>query len=87
MQASAALAEGTPVEVTRYGRPIHVLLSQEQFALVAPLLELMQEGVRVSPELLMSKEDIALARELAEDREPSAAEERQIEALLADAAE
>ncbi len=72
--------------VTRYGQPIHVVLSQEQFALVAPLLELLEQGVAVAAELLMTEEDLALTRELAEDREPTEAEERQIEALHVESA-
>lgn len=80
--ASDALAEGTPVAVTRYGEPVHVVLSQDQFARVAPLLELLDEGATVSPEMLMSREDIALERELADDRESPEAEEEQIHELL-----
>jgi hypothetical protein len=71
--------------VTRYGRRQHVLLTNEQFELVAPLLELLEQGAAVSPELLMTSQDIELARDLAEDREPSAAENAQIDVLLSDA--
>jgi PHD/YefM family antitoxin component YafN of YafNO toxin-antitoxin module len=81
-QAIEALAHGQPVAVTRYGRPVHVVLSQEQFAWVAPLLELLSEGANVSPELLMSKEDIELLHDLAEDREPAPAEEEQIAEIV-----
>jgi PHD/YefM family antitoxin component YafN of YafNO toxin-antitoxin module len=80
--AVEALTRGRPVAVTRYGRPVHVVLSQEQFARVAPLLELLNEGAEVSPELLMSSEDIELMHDLAEDREPSKAEEDQIAELV-----
>lgn len=82
--AVEALAAHRPVAVTRYGRRQHVLLTNEQFELVAPLLELLEEGVAVSPELLMTVQDIALERDLAEDREPSPAENAQIDALLSD---
>lgn len=84
-QAIEALAAHVPVAVTRYGRRQHVVLAEEQFRLVAPLLELLEEGVAVSPELLMAREDIELERDLARDREPSDAENAQIEALLAEA--
>ncbi|HVS28762.1 MAG TPA: hypothetical protein VHE14_04370 [Solirubrobacteraceae bacterium] len=82
-EAVEALTHGTPVAVTRYGQPVHVVLSQKQFASVAPLLELLNEGANVSPELLMTQEDIVLMRDLAEDREPSEAEEEQIDELVA----
>ena len=81
------LNEGNPVSVTRYGKPAHVLLSQQQFALVAPFLELLQEGVMISPEFRMTKDDIALDRELASDREPSEGEEDQIAELLSELSE
>lgn len=84
-QAVEALAAHVPVAVTRYGHRQHVVLSEEQFRLVAPLLELLEEGVAVSPELLMTREDIGLERDLDRDREPSEAENAQIEALLAEA--
>jgi PHD/YefM family antitoxin component YafN of YafNO toxin-antitoxin module len=77
-EAVEALTHGKPVAVTRYGQPVHVVLSQAQFAWVAPLLELLSEGANVSSELLMSNEDIELMRDLAEDREPAQAEEEQI---------
>ena len=83
-EAIEALADGKPVAVTRYGQPVHVVLSQEQFAQVAPLLELLHEGDTVSPELLMSREDIDLMRDLAEDREPAEAEEEQIAEIVAE---
>jgi hypothetical protein len=83
--AVEALSAHRAVAVTRYGRRQHVLLTNEQFELVAPLLELLEEGAAVSPELLMTAQDIALERDLAGDREPSAAENAQIDALLSDA--
>jgi PHD/YefM family antitoxin component YafN of YafNO toxin-antitoxin module len=83
-QAIEALAAHRPVAVTRYGRRLHVVLSEEQFALVEPLLELLQEGAAVSPELLRSREDIELERALAEDREPAEAENAQVASLLAE---
>lgn len=81
-EAVEALAQGRPVSVTRYGHPQHVVLSRAQYALVAPLLELLQEGANVSPELLMTKDDVELMRQLAEDPEPTEAERLQIEQLL-----
>jgi hypothetical protein len=84
-RAIEALAAHTPVAVTRYGRRLHVVLSEEQFSLVEPMLELLQEGTAVSPELLRSSEDIELEQALAEDREPAEAENAQIASLLAEA--
>lgn len=81
-EAVEALSAGTPVAVTRYGRPAQVVLSYEQFASIAPFLELLHEGALVSPEYLRSDADLALERELAEDREPTAEEEEQIAELL-----
>lgn len=46
------------------------------------LRELLEQGVRVPAELLMTTEDIALERALAEDREPSVAEEALVESAL-----
>jgi hypothetical protein len=83
-EATEALAEGVPVAVTRYGSPTHVLLSEEQFGLVEPLLEMLQKGAAVSPELLMSENDIELMSDLANDREPAEAEAAQLEQLIAD---
>lgn len=82
-EAAEALAEGTPVAVTRYGSPTHVMLSEEQFSLVEPLLEMLQKGAVVSPELLMSENDIELMNDLANDREPAEAEAAQLENLIA----
>ena len=81
-RALDALERDGAVAVTHYGRRRHVVLTDERFALVAPLLELLEQGARVPAELLMTTEDIALERALAEDREPSAAEEALIEAAL-----
>jgi hypothetical protein len=83
-RAVEALAAHRPVAVTRYGRRLHVVLTEEQFARVEPLLELLEEGSTVSPELLRTKEDIVLERALAEDREPAEAENAQIASLLAE---
>lgn len=82
-EAVKALNEGTPVAVTRYGSTAHVLLSVEQFRLVEPLLELFASGTTVSPELLMTEQDIELMRDLANDHEPSAAEAEQLDELIA----
>jgi PHD/YefM family antitoxin component YafN of YafNO toxin-antitoxin module len=84
-RAIEALAEHRPVAVTRYGRRQHVLLSEEQFSLVAPLLEVLQDGTAISPEMLMTSEDIELLRDLDEDLEPTPEEEAQIAQLLAEA--
>lgn len=83
-EAVAALEEHGVVAVTHYGRRRHVILADEDFALVEPLLELLREGTEVPAEMLMTKEDIALERALAEDREPSPGEEELIEAVLAE---
>jgi PHD/YefM family antitoxin component YafN of YafNO toxin-antitoxin module len=83
-RAVEALAEGRPVVITRYGRRQHVLLSEAQFALVEPLLDLLQEGVTVSPELLLTDADLELERELDRDDEPTDAENAQIAALLSE---
>jgi len=73
-RAAAALLDGTPVSVTRYGRRSHIVLTIEQFELIEPLLELLGEGVRIPAELLLTEADLELERLLAEDREPSAGE-------------
>lgn len=83
-RAVEALAAHRPVAVTRYGRRLHVLLTEEQFSLLEPLLELLQEGATVSPELLRSAEDIELERALGADREATEAENAQIASLLAE---
>jgi len=77
-----ALAERRPVAVNRYGKRLAVLLSEEQFDQVAPLLELLQEGAAVSPELLKTEDDLELERALAQDRLPADAEQEQIAELL-----
>jgi hypothetical protein len=82
-EAVSALDQHDVVAVTHYGRRRHVILSDEDFALVEPLLELLREGTAVPSEMLMTKEDIALERALAEDREPSPGEDDLIDALLA----
>ncbi|MEX0674744.1 MAG: hypothetical protein WD067_08210 [Gaiellaceae bacterium] len=83
-EAVAALEGRSVVAVTHYGRRRHVILSDEDFALVEPLLELLRDGADVPAEMLMTKEDIALERALAEDREPSPGEEELIEEILAE---
>ncbi len=83
-RALQALERREPVAVTHYGKRRHVVLAEEQFALVAPLLELLEEGASVPSELLMTEEDIALERALAADRRPDAAEDALVEAALAD---
>jgi hypothetical protein len=81
-EAARALDDHKAVAVTRYGKRLHVVLAEEQFALVEPLLELLADGADVSPELLRSTADLELERELAEDRDTPAAENEQIAELL-----
>lgn len=81
-EATEALAEGMAVAVTRYGSPTHVMLSEAQFSLVEPLLEMLQKGTTVSPEMLMSESDIELMNDLAGDREPAEAEAAQLDDLI-----
>jgi hypothetical protein len=80
-----ALANGRRVCINRYGRPTAYLLGGDQYALVAPLLDLIDRGVHVSHELLMSDDDIALASDLAEDRETTPEEQAVIDEMLAEA--
>jgi len=82
--ALEALERNEIVGVTHYGKRRLVCLSGEEFALVEPLLEILREGRPVPSELLMSTEDIALERALAEDRESAPAEDELIERALAD---
>ena len=82
-RAVEALDRQGVVAVTHYGRRRHVVLTDERFSLVAPLLELLEEGVGMPAELLMTTDDIALERTLAEDREPDPAEEQLIDTALA----
>ena len=84
-RAVEVLAAHRPVGVTRYGHRQHVILAEEQFVLIAPLLELLSEGAGVSPELLMTKEDIELLNDLAEEDEAGEAEAAQVAELLAEA--
>lgn len=81
-EATEALADGVPVAVTRYGHRTAVVLSEEQFRLVEPVLELLMKGATVSAEMLMTEADIALMRDLADDRLPAEAEQAQLEALI-----
>jgi PHD/YefM family antitoxin component YafN of YafNO toxin-antitoxin module len=81
-RALEALERDVPVVVTHYGRRRHVVLSEERFALVAPLLELLEAGASIPSELLLTEGDLELERALAEDRQPSAAEEEQIDDAL-----
>ncbi len=83
--AVKALDQHTVVAVTHYGRRRHVILSEEQFELISPLLELLAEDARVPFELLMSRDDALLERALAEDRDPSDGEEALIAAALDEA--
>lgn len=83
-RARKALEHGRRVCIKRYGHPTAYVLGGDQYALVAPLLDLMEAGVVVSHELLMSGEDMALARDLAEDRETTPGEEAAIAGLLAE---
>lgn len=82
-RANDVLDRGGRVQVKRYGRPSRVVLSWEKFALIAPLLDLIEAGAAISPEALMSQADIELARDLAEDREPTEAEDAAIAAMVA----
>ena len=81
-RALEALARREVVAVTHYGKRRHVLLSEEQFSLVAPLLELLEQGASIPSEMLMTDEDIELERALADDREPSEADDALIDSLL-----
>ena len=85
-EALEALDERSIVAVTHYGRRRHVILAEDDFALVEPLLELLLEGAALPAEMLMTKEDIALERALAEDREPASGEDDLIEAVLGERA-
>lgn len=81
-RAVEALDRQGVVAVTHYGRRRHVVLTDERFSLVAPLLELLEQGAGVPAELLMTEDDIDLERALAEDRATSPAEEQLIETAL-----
>src|SRR6187551_1370775 len=81
-EIASALADRRPVAVNRYGKRIAVLLSGDQFELVAPLLALLDDGRLVSPELLKTDEDFALERDLALDRLSTDEEDAQIIELL-----
>ncbi|MCC6223252.1 MAG: hypothetical protein IT201_07130 [Thermoleophilia bacterium] len=85
--ALEALERHEVVGVTHYGRRRLVCLSGEDFALVEPLLELLRLGRAVSSELLMTAEDIALERALADDREPAPAEDELIDLVLSGSGE
>lgn len=82
-EAREALDGGGRVLITRYGKPTSALLNIATYEMMAPLLDLIEEGAVVSPEMLMTKDDIALARDLADDTGTTPAEEQQIEELLA----
>lgn len=82
-EATEAVAEGTPVVVTRYGQRTLVMLSDREFSLVEPMLELLKKGVSVSPEMLMTEDDVELMRDLANDREPDEAERAVLDELIA----
>ena len=87
VSAREALDHGDRVLITRYGQPTTALLSYESYARVAPLLELMEQGAVISPELLMSQADIALMKDLAQDTENTPAEDALIEVMLTEQAE
>jgi len=80
--ALEAIGRHEVVGVTHYGKRRIVCLNEEDYVLVEPLLDLLKEGRPVPSELLMSSEDIALERALAEDREPAPAEDELIELAL-----
>ena len=80
--AVEALESGEAVAVARYGKRSAVLLSDEDFALVEPLLDLLKQGLAMPAEMTMTAGDIALEAELASDREPSAQEDELIERAL-----
>ncbi len=80
--AVQALERHDVVAVTHYGRRRHVVLSEDQFALIAPLLELLEEDARVPSELFMSNDDMRLERELAEDRASTEGENALIAAAI-----
>jgi PHD/YefM family antitoxin component YafN of YafNO toxin-antitoxin module len=82
--AAEALADERPVVVTRYGKRSHVVLTSDQFALVEPLLEFLEEGRTLPAELMMTNDDLALQKMLAEDREPSPGELALVDAVIAD---
>jgi len=84
-RAASALAEQETVAVTRYGRPSHFVVSAERFALLEPLLELLDGGMELPFELLLTTSDLELERLLAEDREPSSAEEALVAELVVEA--
>lgn len=83
-EATKALEGGRAVAVTRYGRRTAVLISGDQFDLVQPVLELLDKGVTLSPEMVMTEEDVALMKDLAGDREPAEAEVAQLEELISE---
>lgn len=81
-QANEALEQGDRVLITRYGKPTRAVLSYEAYQLVAPLLELIEAGATVSPEVLMSVDDVALSQDLAADDEVSDVEAAFIDELI-----
>src|SRR5688500_3968856 len=85
-RAASALADEQVIVVTRYGRRSHVVVSADRFALVEPLLELLDDGVAVPVELLLTSSDLELERLVAEDREPSPGEQALVGELLAESA-
>ncbi len=81
-EAVEALASGEAVGVTKYGKRRAVVLSDEDFALVEPLLDLLKRGASMPAEMTMTADDIVLERDLASDRESSAQEDELIERAL-----
>lgn len=83
-RAASALADRQTVTVTRYGRRSHVVLSADRYDLVEALLELIDDGVALPVELLLTNADLELERLLAEDRTPSPGEQALVDELLAE---
>lgn len=83
-QARAALDESGRLIVTRYGQPAGAYLTWDRYALIEPMLDLLEEGVVLSPELLMTKDDIALIADLGTDDEPTPAEDAVMADMLGD---
>jgi len=86
-EARVKLEQGGHVVVTKYGKPHAALLSWETFALLGPMLELIEAGAVVPPEALMTEDDVTLLNELARDEHVAPSEEALITALLAETPE
>ena len=81
-RAKEALVEGTPVMINYYGHTTGVVVPIEAFELVAPFLELVQNGGTVPAEMLLTEGQLKLAQMLAEDDEMTEAEEEQLNEYL-----